>query len=256
MSPRERQLIEEIEKLRQRLAEPESTIEAIRQGEVDAFVVSGPAGEKVYTFHPADPPYRRIVEEMKEGAATFSTDGTILYANRRLGEMLKADAAQLRSRSLRDFVARDHARTFDRLLVGSEGGRAEIAFRASDGSVFPASVAASAFRDEDVTAFSIVVTDLTEQKASAELAAAEAAWREADRRKDWRPSATSCARRSRRSAAPRRSSSISVLPRRNCCGRATWCAGRSGTWRGWWRICWTSRGSRRERWRFAWRPST
>jgi PAS domain S-box-containing protein len=184
LSPREQQLIEEIEKLRLRLEEPESTIDAIRQGAVDAFVVSGADGERIYTIHPADPPYRRIVEEMKEGAATLSTDGTILYANRRLGEMLKVDAGSLRSRSLRDFVARGHARTFDRLLVGSEGGRAEIAFRASDGAVFPASVAASAFRDEDVTAFSLVVTDLTEQKANAELAAAEAAWREADRRKD------------------------------------------------------------------------
>jgi len=183
LSPRERQLIEEIEQLRLRLEEPESTIEAIRQGEVDAFVVSGRSGERVYTFHPADPPYRRIVEEMKEGAATLSADGTILYVNRRLGELLGVEPGRLRSRSLKDFVAPRHAGAFD-AVFGSEGGRAEVDFRGADGGEFPASLAASAFRDEDVTAFSVVITDLTDQKASAELAAAEQAWRDADRRKD------------------------------------------------------------------------
>jgi PAS domain S-box-containing protein len=183
LTPRERQLIEEIEQLRLRLEEPESTIEAIRQGEVDAFVVSGRSGERVYTFHPADPPYRRIVEEMKEGAATLSADGIILYVNRRLGEMLGVEPERLRSRSLKDFVSPGHASVFE-ALFGSEGGRAEIEFRGAGGAEFPASVAASAFRDEDVTAFSAVVTDLTDQKRNAELSAAEQAWRDADRRKD------------------------------------------------------------------------
>ena len=183
LSPRERQLIEEIEQLRLRLEEPESTIEAIRQGEVDAFVVSGRSGERVFTFHPADPPYRRIVEDMKEGAATLSADGTILYVNRRLGEMLGVEPERLRTRSLKDFVSPRHASAFD-ALFGSGGGRAEIDFRAADGAEFPASVATSVLREDEINAFSAVVTDLSDQKRNAELSAAEQAWRDADRRKD------------------------------------------------------------------------
>jgi PAS domain S-box-containing protein len=44
------QLLEEIARLRLRLAEPEETIAAIRQGTVDAFVVQEPDGEAVYTL--------------------------------------------------------------------------------------------------------------------------------------------------------------------------------------------------------------
>ena len=39
------QLLEEIERLRLRLDEAEQTLEAIRHGDVDALVVTGPQGE-------------------------------------------------------------------------------------------------------------------------------------------------------------------------------------------------------------------
>jgi len=183
-SPRERELIARIEELRRRLEEPEPTLAAIRDGEVDAFVVQERGSEKVYTIRSADPPYRRIVDEMKEGAATLSPDGTILYANRRLGELLEIPAERLRGTSLREWVAPASASAFDALFAGGGGGRAEIEFRTSGGAPFSASVAASAFGGEDLTASSVIVTDLTEQKASAELAAGAKVWKEADRRKD------------------------------------------------------------------------
>jgi hypothetical protein len=40
----------ELEELRQRLQEAEETLDAIRNGKVDALVVSGPSGEKVFTL--------------------------------------------------------------------------------------------------------------------------------------------------------------------------------------------------------------
>jgi len=182
-SERERALIAEIEELRRRLEEPESTLAAIRDGEVDAFVMKGPGGERIYTIHRADPPYRRIVDEMKEGAATLSPHGTILYANRRLGELLEIPAERLRGMSLREWVAPASAAVYDALFAGP-GGRVEVDFRASGGAILSASVAASRFDDEDLTAFSVIVTDLTDQKASAELIAAARVWKEADTRKD------------------------------------------------------------------------
>ncbi len=182
-SARERALIAEIEELRRRLEEPESTLAAIRDGEVDAFVMKGRGGEGIYTIHPADPPYRRIVDDMKEGAATLSPNGTILYANRRLGELLEIPAERLRGTPLREWVARESTAAFDALFTGP-GGREEIDFQASGGAVLSASVAASVFGGEDLTAFSVIVTDLTDQKAAAELVAAARVWKEADRRKD------------------------------------------------------------------------
>jgi PAS domain S-box-containing protein len=47
-------LLQELSELRARLAEPEETVHAIRHGEVDAFVVLEPDGERVYTLGTAE----------------------------------------------------------------------------------------------------------------------------------------------------------------------------------------------------------
>jgi len=48
------QLLRRIERLEMRLEEAESTLQAIRHGEVDALVVSSPTGPQVYTLYSAD----------------------------------------------------------------------------------------------------------------------------------------------------------------------------------------------------------
>src|SRR5688572_24250622 len=78
----------EYQQMRERLAEVEETLRAIRAGEVDAVVVGGPAGEQVYTLQGAERPYRLLVEAISEGAGTLSPEGIVLYANRRLAEMM------------------------------------------------------------------------------------------------------------------------------------------------------------------------
>src|SRR5512143_4234033 len=115
-------LIAEIEHLKNRLAEPEETLEAIRRGAVDAFVVSAPQGERVYALRRADPPYRLIVEEMAEGAATLDADGTIVYANRRLAHLLSFAVETLRGHSFRDLVAEDYLSALDDLMSSPDGG--------------------------------------------------------------------------------------------------------------------------------------
>ena len=42
----------------------------------------------MFTLSSADRPYRMFVENMRDGAATVSEAGIILYANRRLAELL------------------------------------------------------------------------------------------------------------------------------------------------------------------------
>lgn len=57
---------------RQALEEAESTLEAIRSGQVDAFVI---AGSEVVLLERASAPYRTLVEHMQQGAVTLSADG-------------------------------------------------------------------------------------------------------------------------------------------------------------------------------------
>src|SRR5512141_3321081 len=92
--PRE-EILAENEELRLRLEEAEETLRAIGSGEVDAFVVSGPDGEQVFTLKGAEQPYRVLVETMNEGAANLAADGTILYCNNRLAAMLQTPLEKL-----------------------------------------------------------------------------------------------------------------------------------------------------------------
>ena len=80
----------ELDDLRQRLREAEETLAAIRNGEVDSLIVTGPHGDQVFSLKGAEQPYRVFVEQMLEGAVTLSGDGTILYCNRRFAEMLRS----------------------------------------------------------------------------------------------------------------------------------------------------------------------
>jgi hypothetical protein len=73
-------------------------LQAIRHSEVDALVVSGPAGPQVYTLQSADHPYRILVQEMQEGALTLASTGLILYANlafARMGRVWEGQALVL-----------------------------------------------------------------------------------------------------------------------------------------------------------------
>ena len=58
----------ELEELRARLRDAEETLAAIRNGEVDSLVVSGPHGDQIFSLKGAEQPYRVFVEQMLEGA--------------------------------------------------------------------------------------------------------------------------------------------------------------------------------------------
>jgi signal transduction histidine kinase/ActR/RegA family two-component response regulator len=79
----------------ERLAEAEDTLRAIGAGEVDAFVVSDEHGRAVFTLSTADRLYRIFVEHMRDGAATVSSNGLILYANQRLADLLSCTREDL-----------------------------------------------------------------------------------------------------------------------------------------------------------------
>ena len=73
------ELKEENAELQAKLYEAEETLNAIRDGEVDAIITPhGSDGPKVYTLESADSLYRNLVQEMVEGVATLTSDGSLL----------------------------------------------------------------------------------------------------------------------------------------------------------------------------------
>src|SRR5215212_10773232 len=99
-----RRNVVELEHLRTRLREAEETLAAIRNGEVDSLIVTGPDGDHVFSLKGAEQPYRVFVEQMLEGAVTLTPDGTILYCNRRFAEMMKTRLEKVIGAQIQSFV--------------------------------------------------------------------------------------------------------------------------------------------------------
>lgn len=149
-----------------RMAEAEDTLRAIGAGEVDAFVVSdGGPGHRVFTLSTADRPYRMFVENMRDGAATLSSSGLILYANRRLAELLSCSRESIVGSSLAKFVAGGVLEMEE--LRGPAGLGAIVEFELVDkaGVAVPVVVGSSPLEVDGDHLTCLTFTDLTAQKA-------------------------------------------------------------------------------------------
>jgi len=164
----------ELADLRRRLAEAEEALRAIHQGEADALVVRGPDGPQVFTLRGAQEPYRVLVEGMHEGALTVSDAGVILYCNQHFAGLVGSPLGQIVGRPLAQFVPVQDAQALRALLDGGARAsmRRELKLQGRDG-VIPTLTAASPMADDDASAVLLIVTDLTAQKQSEEIAAAE-----------------------------------------------------------------------------------
>ena len=66
-----------------------ATVHAIKRGEIDAVVVAENEDDpQVLLLGAAGRRYRALVEHMRDGAMTLSTDGDVLYANPRFAAMV------------------------------------------------------------------------------------------------------------------------------------------------------------------------
>jgi PAS domain S-box-containing protein len=165
--------------LRQRLREAEETLQAIRNGEVDAVVVNGPDGQQVYTLENADRPYRLLIEQMQEGAVTLDEGGTVLYCNERFATLVAERRETLIGESIERFISTSEWTAFSRFLSQPEetGRSAEFTLRTSAGDAVPVkiSIAALMAGGSAMRMYCGVFTDLTHsRKRSHELAAANA----------------------------------------------------------------------------------
>ena len=165
----------DLEELRAQLEEAEETLRAIRQGEVDALVVTERSLERVYTLKSADRPYRLMIECMRQGAVTLTADGMVLYCNASFSGMLGMPLQHIIGSEVQRFVGASSQDLFGALLRQEEHGQGEILLQGSGGDLLPVYVAFSKLPLEEPgePVLCMVVTDLAEQKRSERL---ERAW--------------------------------------------------------------------------------
>jgi two-component system NarL family sensor kinase len=158
--------------LRQRLDEAEETLRAIRNGEVDAVLVAGTQGDRVFTLQGAEHAYRVLIESMNEGALALTAERTILYANQCFARMVKCPLEKVTGSLFHRFLSIDDRATLGQVLKQPKkaGTKIQVLLCADDGSRMAAqiSIRPLAGNGSDPGAIGMVVTDITEARRAEE----------------------------------------------------------------------------------------
>src|ERR1700719_4660509 len=150
--------------LHARIAELEETLRAIRMGEVDAVLVSGPHGDQVFTLQGAEHPYRLMIETIDEGAASLADDGTVLYANRSFAEIFEVPLEKFIGAPLNDFVFGEDRELLANLIADASVNivRGEIRLDSHRQRPRTIRLTLSPVREQGVHTICVVATELTE----------------------------------------------------------------------------------------------
>ncbi len=144
--------------------EVQDTLSAIRNGEVDALVIATEQEPRVFVLKGADHAHRVLFETLNEGAMTIAADSSILFANRRLSELIGRPQESVLGIPLARFCAPEDASVLTSLLAEGQRGNAkgEIALVRADGRRVPVMLSMSAVADTDFC--TVVITDLSPLK--------------------------------------------------------------------------------------------
>jgi PAS domain S-box-containing protein len=151
-----------------RLSEAEETLRAVRCGEVDAIVVNGQGGEKVFTLKGADHTYRVFVERMNEGAAVLSSDHTVLHCNGRFARFLGGGLQSVIGSSMMDLVWPDDHPKLHALLqrAAQRSCRGELRLQSRKGAPLSVHLSLNPLRLKSTRAVCLIASDLSEMKRS------------------------------------------------------------------------------------------
>jgi len=161
-------LLREITELRHQLQEATDTIEAIRTGQIDALIVERGDEHEIYTLKSADHTYRVFVENMTEGALTLNNNIEILYSNSRFASMVARPLANVIGEPFIKFVEDGSKATFAELVKTGwhTDCKGEILLRIDNDGTVPVQLSITTLSLENGMSLSVIVTDLSMQKAT------------------------------------------------------------------------------------------
>ncbi|HYW50601.1 MAG TPA: PAS domain S-box protein [Gemmatimonadaceae bacterium] len=166
-------LKEENAALRERAVEAEEMLRAIRRGEVDALVVEGPSGPRIFTLQGQDADSNRfrgeILAQVSEAVFAFDHDLRITYLNPSAERQYAVTASEVLGRWSND-VYRVHwpdpdaEQEMREALRGSGMWRGEQLHVLHDGRRVPVELNVTTFRDGPRDGMVAVVRDITARK--------------------------------------------------------------------------------------------
>lgn len=159
------ELIEEIKKAHRELRESQDMLQAIRTGEIDAVVVQRDGGEQIYVLDDANITYRRMIEEMNEGAVIFNPGGSVLFCNKAFALMVKYPVEEIVSKPITNFINAKLVERFRKLSADALRNpvRESIKLRPGSGKHIPAIISLHTITTSTLDAFLMTVTDEREK---------------------------------------------------------------------------------------------
>ncbi|MBJ2124495.1 ATP-binding protein [Flavobacterium sp. IB48] len=156
-------LLAEIESLKEELYESNSIVNAIKQGDVDALVVSSNGVPELYSLETADYTYRLLIEKFGQGALSISRNGLILYCNEQFSKLVGLPSEKITGTYIYEYFT--NQTQFVSLIEALRYGitKHEILLKSENEKTFPAYIALTDL-EPAVEAIGVVITDLTEKK--------------------------------------------------------------------------------------------
>ena len=142
----------------------QETLQAIGRGEVDALLIGSPGRKSLFTRQGAEEPYRLLIEEMQEGAATLNAQGLVLYANRALAALAGVSLDQLAGQYFSALLIPEHRQPFAQLIGGmacSPHVQAELIVRRPEGRHVSVRLTGSRLPGNMAATLGLVVVDLS-----------------------------------------------------------------------------------------------
>ncbi|TDO82975.1 PAS domain S-box-containing protein [Flavobacterium chryseum] len=158
----------EIDLLKEQLYESNSIVDAIKQGDVDALVVTTKGTPQLYSLETADYTFRLLIEKFGQGALSISRNGLVLYCNEYFSKLVGIASEKIIGTYINQYF--HNPENFVSLIEALKFGITahEIQFETNSLiKVFPAHIALTDL-EPSVDAIGIVVTDLTEKKRQEE----------------------------------------------------------------------------------------
>ncbi|MES2775730.1 MAG: ATP-binding protein [Bacteroidota bacterium] len=151
-----------------RLEEAEQLIDAIREGEVDAFALRRNNQSQIFTLESGDHAYRMLVENMTEGAVSLSEDGLILYTNGYFHELLGASYEVVIGKPVLNFIHPDSREYFMELFRKGVAGQSKGEINlTSVNKIIPVYISLTSLYPTLQTV-GMIISDLTERKKAEE----------------------------------------------------------------------------------------
>lgn len=160
------ELLAETQELKIQLDEANDTIDAIRNGKVDAIVVNNDNAHRIYTLKTADQTFRVFIEKMNEGAVTLNRDGIIIYSNTKFASIVKMPLQRVIGLAFATFIPEGCIDRFKNIFDSAweNDCKEEIDIQDKNGDRTCCLISCNTIEMEEGISLSLIITDLTAQK--------------------------------------------------------------------------------------------